>query len=382
MGSSAGGVGRHVTSLAGGLAAAGAAVEVAAPAQTLRRFADGWSGTAAGPGSIAARPLEIGAALDPPRDLRAAAGLRRLVRAGERPVVHAHGVRAGLVALLAVRSLRPRPPLVVTLHNAVLGTGARARLGRAVQAAVCRGADAVLGVSGDLVAAARVAGARRVERALVPAPAPAPAPPGRSREEVRAAEGLGDAFVLLAVARLAPQKGLGDLLDVVAALPRRVEADGRDREVVLLLAGGGPLRAELADRVLAERLPVRLLGARRDVPDLLAACDVVVATSVWEGQPVFVQEALRAGRPLVATDAGGTREVTGEAADLVAVHDVDGLAAAVLALLTDPGRRQRRAADARRRAAQLPSDADALAQVLRVHDAVRGTEGPHAPRVG
>jgi len=389
LGSSTGGVGRHVTSLAGMLAAGGDAVEVAAPAQTLRRFADGWSGTAAG--SLAARPLEIGASLDPPRDLRAAAALRRLLRAGPPPLVHAHGIRAGLVALLAVRTLRPRPPLVVTLHNAVLGAGRRARLGRLVQDAVCRGADAVLGVSGDLLAQARAAGAAAVERALVPAPA---AVAQRSREEVRAAEGLGEALLVLTVARLAPQKGLGDLLDVAAALPRRVAAAGTERDVVLLLAGDGPLRAELADRVAGQRLPVRLLGARRDVADLLAACDVVLGTSAWEGQPVFVQEALRAGRALVLTDAGGTREVTADAADLVAVGDVAGLAAAVEGLLADPARRARREADARARAALLPTDADVLAQVRRVHReaAARRAAGrippaadtgaPRGPRVG
>jgi len=364
LGSSTGGVGRHVTSLAGMLAAEGDAVEVLAPAQTLQRFADGWSGTAAGTGSIAARPLEVGASLDPPRDLRAAAALRRALRAGPPPLVHAHGIRAGLVALLAVRTLRPRPPLVVTLHNAVLGTGRRARLGRLVQTTVCRGADAVLGVSGDLVAAARAAGAADAGRALVPAPA---AVAQRSREEVRAAEGLEDALVVLTVARLAPQKGLGDLLDVAAALPRRLAVAGASRDVVLLLAGDGPLRAELADRVEARRLPVRLLGARRDVADLLAACDVVLGTSTWEGQPVFVQEALRAGCALVLTDAGGTREVTADAAELVAVGDVAGLAAAVEALLADPARRARRAADAQARAAALPTDADVLAQLRRVY---------------
>ncbi|NIZ93227.1 glycosyltransferase family 4 protein [Kineosporiaceae bacterium B12] len=361
------------------LAAAGATVEVAAPAETLQRFADGWSGTAAGAGSISAHPLEVGASLDPPRDLRAALVLRRLLRAGGPPLVHAHGVRAGLVALLAVRTLRPRPPLVVTLHNAVLGAGRRAALGRRVQSAVCRGADVVLGVSGDLVAAARAAGARTAERALVPAPAGVPA---RDREVVRAQEDLGDALVVLTVARLAPQKGLDDLLDVLATTPRTLTGAGGSQDVVWLLAGDGPLRGELADRIAARRLPVRLLGARRDVPDLLAACDVVVVTSVWEGQPVFVQEALRAGRPLVATDAGGTREVTGDAADLAPVHDVGALAAAVRALLDDPAMRARRGADARRRAAQLPTDADVLAQVRRVFALGRTAARPKSPGVG
>ena len=60
-------------------------------------------------------------------------------------------------------------------------------------------------------------------------------------------------------------------------------------------------------RIDAEHLPVRLLGHRDDVPDLLAAADVVVSSAVWEGQPVGIQEALHAGAAVVATDVGGHR---------------------------------------------------------------------------
>jgi len=344
LGSSAGGVGRHVAELCAGLSAAGADVRVAAPTQTLRRFAFG----------VPTTTVEIGASLDPARDLRAAAALRRALRgpALRGAVVHAHGVRAGLVATAAVRTLRPRPPLVVTLHNAVLGTGPRARLGHAVQDLVVRAADQVLAVSGDLARAARRAGARDVARALVPAPLRAPGTPAPR----------GDVPVALVVARLAPQKGLGTLLDAVALLRHPVR---------VLVAGEGPLREGLVARATREQLPVELLGARGDVPDLLAGADLVVSASVWEGQPVFLQEALRAGVPVVATDAGGTREVTGTAADLVPVGDAAALAAAVDALLANPGRRRRRGADALARAGELPTVVDALAQVRAVHARAR-----------
>src|SRR5699024_11335639 len=64
-------------------------------------------------------------------------------------------------------------------------------------------------------------------------------------------------------------------------------------------------------------------GRRDDVPDLLASADVLVSTSAWEGQPINVQEALAAGVPVVATDVGGTGEVTGDAARLVPYPDPD-----------------------------------------------------------
>ncbi|WP_432511211.1 glycosyltransferase family 4 protein [Kineococcus sp. SYSU DK001] len=342
LGSSAGGVGRHVAALCAGLRADGTDVRVAAPAQTLRRFDFGVPTTA----------VEIGASVDPVRDLRAARALRRAVRALPGALVHAHGVRAGFVATLALGS---RTPFVVTLHNAVLGSGARARLGAAVLGVVCRRADVVLAVSGDLLTRARRSGAGVADRALVPAP---PLPAG---DAARGRAVLGPGPVALAVARLAPQKGLGTLL----------EAAGRSG-VPVAVAGDGPLRAQLAATIRERGLPVRLLGRRDDVADLLAAADVAVSASVWEGQPVFVQEALRAGVPLVATDAGGTREVTGEAAVLVPVGDAAGLADALRRLAADPAERAVRAQRSAQRAAELPTGRAALEQVRRVHRAARG----------
>ena len=95
------------------------------------------------------------------------------------------------------------------------------------------------------------------------------------------------------------------------------------------MAGDGPLRAPLQARIDAEHLPVRLLGHRDDVPDLLAAADVVVSSAVWEGQPVGIQEALHAGAAVVATDVGGTGAVVGDAALLVPPADPVSLSRAI-----------------------------------------------------
>jgi glycosyltransferase involved in cell wall biosynthesis len=97
------------------------------------------------------------------------------------------------------------------------------------------------------------------------------------------------------------------------------------------------------------------------VPALLAAADVVAVPSVWEGQPLIVQEALRAGRPLVASRAGGIPALTGEdAALLVPAGDAAALAAAVITVLDDPALAARLSAAAARRAAALPAEHDAL----------------------
>jgi glycosyltransferase involved in cell wall biosynthesis len=116
---------------------------------------------------------------------------------------------------------------------------------------------------------------------------------------------------------------------------------------------------------------VRLLGWRDDVADLLTVADVVVSSAVWEGQPIAVQQALQAGAAVVATDVGGTAEVTGDAAVLVPGGDATALASGVRRLLTDPGAREELRARARRRAQELPDDAAACDAALRVYDDLR-----------
>lgn len=128
------------------------------------------------------------------------------------------------------------------------------------------------------------------------------------------------------------------------------------------------MRAELARRIQLEGLPVRLLGRRRDAVRLLAAADVAVLASRWEGRSPLAQEALRAGVPLVATAVGGLPELVGEAGVLVPYGDADALAAAVSGLLTDPARRAELAQAGRTQAGTWPSEDDTVAQVLSVYD--------------
>jgi glycosyltransferase involved in cell wall biosynthesis len=363
LGTSGGGVGRHVRGLAASLVGAGHHVVVAGPASTERDF--GFRSVGAGFAAV-----EVSESPRPLADLRALLTLRELARGAD--VVHAHGLRVGGLAVLARwAAWRGRRPLVVTVHNALLTSGSGGRKVRAAYAVleglVARGADVALGVSSDLEAALARRGARHVRHAVVPAPS-APRPTS-TRDRIRAALGVGDRLVVLCVARLAEQKGLPLLLDAVGLLA--ASADLVER-VVVLVAGDGPLRPALQERIDAERLPVRLLGWRDDVPDLLSVADVVVSAAVWEGQPIAVQQALQAERPLVATDVGGTADVTGEAALLVPAGDAPALAAALRRVLVDPAERLRLAAAARSRAAALPTEEDALDAAVEVYRSVTG----------
>jgi glycosyltransferase involved in cell wall biosynthesis len=359
LGTSTGGTARHVRMLAGGVAARGVAAQVFGPAQTDRDFGFGDLAD----GRVSFTPVEIA---DRPRvryDLAAIRRLRRLIAAWRPDVVHAHGLRAGALTAIALAFVRPtvydpKPALVVTVHNAPPAGGVTGAIYRVLELTVARSADSVLCVSKDLEERMRAAGARRVGRALVPAddvpairearaPGPLPGDPAPDRP------------LVLAAGRLAAQKGFGTLLNA-AARWRDLKP-----EPLLVIAGEGPLEAELKARAATLGLDARFPGHRDDMLALLGAAAVFVLPSVWEGQPLILQEALRAGVPVVATRVGGIPDLTGEdAALLVPPGDTSRLAEAVRAVLTDPALAlwlRRAAAD---RGRTLPDEEDAVAAVL------------------
>ena len=150
--------------------------------------------------------------------------------------------------------------------------------------------------------------------------------------------------------------------------PDQVEALDKRREwghTLLVIAGQGPLAAELQAQAASLGLTVRFAGQRRDVPALLAAADVFVLPSVWEGQSLILQEALRAGVPIVATRVGGNSGLLGEdAAILVPGGDAHDLAAAVRAVLGDPALAARLREAAAARARTLPAADEAVTAAL------------------
>jgi glycosyltransferase involved in cell wall biosynthesis len=358
LGTSAGGTGRHVKMLAAGCAVRGMPVEVFGPAPTDLAFGFTSDG-ALTPISFAAVDIA-----DRPRvlpDLRAIARLRRLIEAGQPDLVHAHGLRAGALTAIALAFARRRtgvqPALVVTVHNAPPEGALTGAIYRVLELIVARNADSVLCVSPDLEDRMRAAGAQRVGRAVVPPPAvsllvpplpaaasqagdvsaetraaaeplTAPPPPAAASQpgdvsaETRAAAGaVPRGPVVLAVGRLAAQKGFGTLIEA-AARWRDIRP-----EPVLVIVGEGPLEAELKEQAAALGLTVEFAGPRTDVPGLLAGAAVFVLPSVWEGQPLVLQEAMRAGVPIVATSVGGTPALVREdAAVLIPPGDPERLA--------------------------------------------------------
>jgi len=371
LGTSTGGTARHVRTLAAGGAARGVAAAVFGPAQTDRDFA---FGSLAG-GLVCFTPVEIADRPRVARDLRAIGRLRRLLAAWRPGVAHAHGLRAGALTAIALAFVRPtvhhpRPALVVTVHNAPTAGGVTGAIYRVLGLIVARGADSVLCVAPDLEERMRAAGARRVGRALVPAadvsaaggpaetpgPLPLPGNPDPARP------------LVLAAGRLAAQKGFGTLLEAAAGW-----RDLRP-EPLLVIAGEGPLEAALKSQAARLGLDARFPGHRDDIPALLASAAVFVLPSTWEGQPLILQEALRAGVPIVATRVGGTPVLTGEdAALLVPAGDARRLADAVRTVLTDPALAARLGKAAADRGDALPGEDDAVAAALAEYEIISRT---------
>jgi glycosyltransferase involved in cell wall biosynthesis len=206
-----------------------------------------------------------------------------------------------------------------------------------------------------------------VRNGILVSPSIRPRSPALRAELVR---GRPD-YVILTPARLHPQKGHAYLLAAAAEVP----------DATFVLAGDGPLRAELEERArelgVAERCV--FLGHRSDVPDLLAASDLLVLPSLFEGLPISVLEAMAAQRPVVATAIGGTDEaVTHELTGvLVPPADPAALAAAIRRLRTDPGLGHRLAVAGRERVEREFSSVATARQVMRVYDEVMGDAGSH-----
>ncbi|WP_405580111.1 glycosyltransferase family 4 protein [Streptomyces sp. NBC_01092] len=339
----------HVRSLASGLVARGVRVTVAAPVEADRAY----DFTGAG-----AEHVHVPRSSDP----ASVAALR--AACADADLVHAHGLHASFRAVLALSGRRT--PLVVTWHDRAHAEGARAHLLRLLERRVVKAASVVLGTTSALVDRARRTGARDARLAAVAMPGrrhPVEQDdPDRLRPKVRAELGSTGRPLLIAVGTLERHRGYDVLLNASRAWRQL------DPAPLVVIAGEGAMRAALQRRIEDEELPVRLIGRRDDVTELLAAADIALLSSSWESRSVLAQEALHARVPLIATDVGGMSELVGDAAELVPYGDPDALAQAVVRLLGDPERQDVLRERGVRQAATWPSEDETVAQVLSVYD--------------
>ncbi|MER5213348.1 glycosyltransferase family 4 protein [Streptomyces sp. NPDC002838] len=339
----------HVRSLASGLVARGVRVTVCAPVEADRTY----DFTGAG-----AEHVHVPRSSDP----ASVAALRAACANAD--LVHAHGLHASFRAVLALSGRRT--PLIVTWHDRAYAEGARAHLVRLLERRVVKAASVVLGTTSALVDRARRTGARDARLAAVALPGPRravePEDPDRLRPKVRAELGAIGRPLLMAVGSLDRYRGYDMLLDATRAWRRL------DPVPLVVIAGEGPLRGELQRRIEDEGLPVRLIGLREDITELLAAADLALLPSGGDSRSVLAHEAFHARVPLVATGAGGIPELVGDAAELVPPGDPEAFADTVVRLLGDPERRELLAEKGVRQAATWPSEDETVAQVLSVYD--------------
>ncbi len=275
----------------------------------------------------------------------------RGVRSGDFDVVHAHSPLMAVVARLARVGVprSRRPALVSTEHNVWERYSAPTRW---LNAVTCGMDDHRWAVSRPVAESTHGRAAKVtsvLEHGIVLSELQ-PTPDARGR--VRAELGIGpDATVVTTVANFRASKDYPNLLAAARSVLRGAA------DVHFVSVGQGPLEPEV--RALRDRLGlathVHLLGHRTDVTDMLAASDVFCLSSLHEGLPVALMEAMAAGLPAVCTTVGGIPDVVHEGVEgwLVPPGDAAALATAITAATSDPQARQARGAAAQRASARF-----------------------------
>lgn len=229
---------------------------------------------------------------------------------------------------------------------------------------VTRRAEAAVAVASSQLPVLEELGYPRSALRVIPNGVPVPQTT-RSPAETRALLGLsGGDFVIAQVAMLRPEKRADIFVESV------VRAHRNDPRIRGLVVGDGSegdrvraLCAKTAGAVIA-------VGARSDIADVFAAVDAACLTSVGEALPLSLLEAAALGRPLVATDVGGTRDLvrTNETGYLLPVNDVQAISDAIGALAANPEHAAalgRRAQDLQRKRFSAEAMFEAYEQLLR-----------------
>jgi glycosyltransferase involved in cell wall biosynthesis len=279
--------------------------------------------------------------------------LSRLLKERSIDIVHTHLVDTTLLGLLATR--RTGGPRLCTTVHSVRYQEQRSRLSprgwlkqAATRAAFTR-ADRIIAASEEVANAIQLfTGLPRGQITTIPNCID----PHRFRFQEnrgvlrRRLDVPTDRQVVISVGRLARPKGYPHLLAALAVIPP-------EERPLTLIVGDGPDRHDLELQATALKLvhDVRFLGNRHDVPVLLATADVFVLSSLWEGLPLALLEAMVSGLPSVVTAVGGNPEVIehGKSGYLVPAADEQALAEALRRLLRDPSQRKQMGQAARER---------------------------------
>jgi glycosyltransferase involved in cell wall biosynthesis len=300
-----------------------------------------------------------------PSSLAETRSLRAIVRRVEPDLVHLHSSKAGLCGRLALRGRLPTvfQPQAWSFHAVGGGVGWTAA---AWERAGARWAHALVCVSDTERADGERAGIRAAWRVIYNGvDVERLSEVGEAEQDAaRTRLRLDAGPVAVCVGRLSRQKGQDVLLDAWPAVRERVPG------AQLWLVGSGEDREELEGRAASG---VRFAGERDDVPDWLAAADVVVQASRWEGMSLAILEAMARGRSIVTTEVAGNREALGEdAGAIVPPEHPAALADEVSRRLADPALRAAEGRAARERAVRSHDVRKTTAQTAELYRELLG----------
>ena len=283
--------------------------------------------------------------ISPWTDLRALLGLVRILRRirkenrGLPVVVHTHSSKAGLLGRIAARLAGIRG-IVHTYHGFGFHDFQKKWV-RSVFILLERVASRVtqrqVFVSRDNERVGRALGLVRMESRVIRSGISFQAfrEAAAGREKIRRELGISATLpVVTTIACFKPQKAPLDFVAMADAVRKDYPS------VLFLMAGDGELRPEAEEEISRRGLQkhLRLLGWRRDIPELLSGSDLFVLSSLWEGLPRVLIEASLSGLPIVTTDIEGASEIVreGETGFIVPRKDYLALARKVLYLLQNP----------------------------------------------
>ena len=303
-------------------------------------------------------------------DISIVGKIRRLVTSLKIDVVNTHLWTANTWTRFALS--RSGIPVVVTEHNRDIWKKAHHRaIDRVLSHAMCR----LVAVSEDTASFYRSdVGVASSKVCVVNNGVDTVYFAGGNGASLREALAASHEVLIGTVGRLAEAKNHKRLIDAAVLLREW------DFPIKVVIAGDGPLKAELYDYIAQQQAEhfVSLLGTRSDIPDLLAALDVFVLSSDREGHPLSALESQAAGTPVVLTDAGGSADAVsrdGDACGGVLVQRTStALAEALRELLQDPNRLVDMAAFARRHASDCFDKSTMVDQYSAIFDACRA---PH-----
>jgi len=240
-------------------------------------------------------------------DPRAILRLASIIREWKPDIVHSHMVHANILARVT-RLIAPVSVLICSIRSIYEGSRAREILYRLTDP-LCDISTHVCQVGAERFVRVGAVPAHKMRYLPNGVDPTIFAPDAEVRRKIRADLGVENAFAWLAVARFEEPKDHFTMVRAFAMLPAPSQARS-----VLLLAGDGPLRAQIEDEAstLGVQSRVRFLGIRRDIANLMNASDAYVMSSAWEGLPNVLLEAHACGLPIVATDVGGNREIVAD----------------------------------------------------------------------